>query len=193
MSADVDPAFSSDDLAYVRCDYLTLEQLCAERSEDPAEVRRLVDERRLPQPSYVLPDGSEMYPPDYFELLDAAGGVDALAGWFADRHRAATSALGAPGVDPDEDWQGYLSGQFGVCLREVSPEAMVEKNALIAEIDSLTAVPATEDEGWRASLREAVDALDEIERPFTDYDRQRWGGTSRDSHITTVRAKYLTS
>jgi hypothetical protein len=68
---------------------------------------------------------------------------------------------------------------------------MVEKAALIAEIDMLTAVPAVEDEQWRSRLRDAVDALDEIERPFTDYDRQRWGATSRDTHIAAVRARYL--
>ena len=53
------------------------------------------------------------------------------------------------------------------------------------------AAPAVVDEGWRAQLKEAVDDLDELERPFTDYDRQRWGGVSRDSHITSVRARFL--
>jgi len=68
---------------------------------------------------------------------------------------------------------------------------MVEKSALIAEIDGLTASPAPGSEDWTSRLRDAVDRLDEIERPFTDYDRQRWGTTSRDRYITAVRAQHL--
>jgi len=85
----------------------------------------------------------------------------------------------------------YVSGIYGACLREVTPEAMVAKEQLIWRIDTLTANARLEDDSWVAQLREAVDALDSVERPFTDYDRQRWGGTSRDSHITAVRETYL--
>ena len=191
MSTSPEPTYTDADLEYIRAEYRTLEQLCQARAEDPSDVRRQIEEGSLPRPAYVLPDGTEMFPPDYFGLLDNAGGVDQLRAHFEDRHRATTSTLGLLAVDPAEDWKGYLSGEYGVCLRELNPEAMVEKTALIAEIDSLTAIPATADEGWRARLAVAVDALDEIERPFTDYDRQRWGGTSRDSHITAVRVKYL--
>ena len=145
----------------------------------------------LPGPSYVLPDGTEMFPPDYFLVFDGAGGVEGMRAYFDQRHRATTSALGLPDVDPAEDWAGYLSGEFGVCLREVTPEAMVEKATLINQIDTLTALPAMNDERWRKQLADAVDELDEIERPFTDYDRRRWGVTSRDSHITSVRARFL--
>ncbi|HET6627479.1 MAG TPA: DUF6058 family natural product biosynthesis protein [Nocardioidaceae bacterium] len=186
-----EPTFSDADLAYVSAEYSTLEQLCADRAETPQDVHDLIDRGQLPRPAYVLDDGTEMFPPDYFDLLDAAGGVEALPGYFDQRHRAASTALGLPGVDPREDWEGYLTGEFGVCLREVTPETMVEKSALVAQIDTLTAVPAAEDAGWREQLRAAVDELDEIERPFTDYDRQRWGSTSRDAKITAVRAQYL--
>jgi Family of unknown function (DUF6058) len=186
-----EPTFTDDDLAYVTAEYHTLQQLCTGRAESAEEVRGLIAQGRLPRPTYVLPDGTELFPPDYFMVLDGAGDVDGMRDWFDARHRAASTMLGLPGVDPEEDWRGYLSGEFGVCLREVTPEAMVEKSALIATIDTLTAAPAVDDEGWRAQLREAVDDLDELERPFTDYDRQRWGGTSRDSHITAVRARFL--
>jgi hypothetical protein len=185
-----EPEFTERDLTYLTGEYLTLERLCDARAETPGEVRELVGEGRLPRPPYVLPDGTELFPPDYFVVLDDAGGLEKMRGHFEQRHRAASSAIGLV-IDPDEDWRGYLAGEYAVCLREVTPEAMVEKAALIAEIDMLTAVPAVEDEQWRSRLRDAVDALDEIERPFTDYDRQRWGTTSRDTHVTAVRARYL--
>lgn len=183
--------YTDDDLAYVRAEYATLEQLCADRPEEPAQVRALIDDGRLPRAAYTLPDGTGLFWPDYFDLVDAAGGPDGLPGHFEDRHRAATSALGLADVGPDDDWRGYLSGEFGVCLREVTPEAMVEKAVLIAEIDALVALPATADDGWRRKLRDAVDDLDDLERPFTDHDRRRFGTTSRDTHITAVRMRYL--
>lgn len=188
------PQLSDRDIAYVRKEYRTLAQLCEGRSapgtstED--EVRRLVAEGRLPAPTYVLPDGTELFPPDYFALVDGAGGTDGVRAHFDQRHQVAASALGLP-MDSEEDWRGYLAGEFGACLREVTPEAMVEKAALIAEIDRLTAVPAPEDEEWRTALADAVDDLDELERPFTDFDRQRWGTVSRDTHIAAVRLRYL--
>jgi hypothetical protein len=185
-----DPEFTESDLAYVTGEYLTLDQLCAGRAQTPDEVADLIERERLPRPSYVLPDGTRLFPPDYFAVLDDAGSVDEMRRHFDLRHRAASSAIGLD-IDPEKDWQGYLTGDYGVCLREVTPEAMVEKSALVAEIDMVTAVPAVEDEQWRARLREAVDGLDEIERPFTDFDRQRWGPTSRDTHVTAVRAQYL--
>ena len=184
-------AFNDVDLAYLAEGYQTLEHLCAEREQTPDEVLDLITQGRLPRPTYVLDDGTELFPPDYFGLPDAAGGVEGLRAAFEQRHRVATSALGLVGMDPEADWRGYLSGEFGACLHEVTPEVMVEKAALIAQIDTLTAVPAVDDARWRDELREAVDELDEIERPFTEYDRQRWGVTSRDTHITAVRAKYL--
>ena len=190
---DPSPTYTDADLAYVTGSYRTLEELCDGRAETPEQVRAHIDAGRLPRPTYVLPDGRQMFPPDYFEILDGAGGVERLRDHFDDRHRAASTALGLPGVDPQDDWDGYLTGEYGVCLREVTPEAMVEKSALIATIDTLTSAPAPADEGWRRQLTEAVDDLDDLERPFTDYDRARFGGTSRDSHIAGVRARFLTS
>lgn len=186
-----EPKFSESDLDYVRGEYVDLDRLCEGREETPDQVRELIETRRLPRATYVLPDGTEMFPPDYFLLLDEAGSVEAMRGVFDQRYLTATSALGLLAVEPEEDWHGYLSGEFGVCLWEVSPESMVEKSALIAEIDGLTGSAAPGDEDWTARLRDAVDRLDEIERPFTDYDRERWGTVSRDRYITAVRAKHL--
>jgi len=183
--------FTDEDLATVRAGFATLDELCAQREETPEEVRRLVAEGRLPQPSYTLPDGTQLYPRDHLDLLDAAGSADLLRSHFDDRHRAATSALGLTDVEPAEDWDAYLSGEAGAGLREVTPEAMVERKALVTEIDTMAAAPAPQDESWRTRLREAVDDLDDLVRPATDHDRRRWGTTTRDSHVTAIRARFL--
>lgn len=72
----------------------------------------------------------------------------------------------------------------------MTPEPMAERNRLIRRIGRLVAAPAEADPAWRSDLRTAVDALDALERPFTDHDRQRWGDTSRARHIERVRARF---
>ena len=109
------------DVAYVRANYVPLDEACAGRSETPDEVRRLIAEAKLPQPSYVLPDGTEMVPADYFELADAGREE------FARRFLAA-------GGDPatlEEEWEGYLSGAYGVCLKRQTPENVARKDQLV--------------------------------------------------------------
>jgi hypothetical protein len=187
------PAFSESDIRYVLAEYRTLDELCEGRAESAAEVRTLITDGRLPQATYVLPSGEARFPPDYFVLVDEAGGVDALPAWFRARYLAAAAGSPSPAEDADEDWAGYLSGQFGVCLRSVTPEAMVEKNRLIRRIAELAATPADADPAWRSELRGTVDALDALERPFTDFDRERWGATSRIRHIDGVRARFPTA
>jgi AcrR family transcriptional regulator len=185
-----DLELSATDLAYIRAEYRTLDDLCELRPETPAGVHRLIDEHWLPQATYVLADGAAMFPPDYFALVDHAGGPDELPGYFRDRYTAAAEALGLPADDAEETWDGYLSGQFGICLWAVTPEGMAKKAQLIAVIEGLLSAPARHDPRWRAALRSSVDALDDLERPFTDYDRQRWGAVSKDRHVTAVRREY---
>lgn len=188
-----EPRYTDADLAHVEAEFQTLDALCADRAETPEQVHELIDAGSLPAPSYVLPDGRELFPPDFFALVDAAGGPGALHDHFVQQHRAASSALGLTGIDPEEDWRSYLSGEHGATLVELTPEAMVEKAALVTGIDTLVAEPAPDDDGWRDRLAGVVDDLDELLRPVTDYDRQRWGGTTRDSHVTGVRARFLSS
>ena len=183
------PRFTATDLAYIKADYRTLEGLCGHRHETPGQVRALIAQGRMPGPAYVLADGTEMFPPDYFELPDAAGDVDNLPGYFAARYRAAAALAGITDDDTDETWEDYLSGLFGVCLRQVSTEAMALKARLMGDIERLTSAPAPDDLGWRTALRSAVDALDQLERPFTDYDRAHRGVPSRDTHINDVRRR----
>jgi Family of unknown function (DUF6058) len=169
------------DVAYVRANYLTLDEACAGRSETPDEVRTLIALGELPQPSYVLPDGTEMVPGDYFDLADA-GRQD-----FARRFLAAGGAT----ADLEEEWQGYLSGAYGVCLKEQSPENIVQKDRLVRAIERLLEAPRPQEPAWIDELRTSVDELDLLERPFApDYDRARWGPSTRDRCITAARERF---
>jgi hypothetical protein len=179
--------FTEADLAYFSANYLTLETLCEDRSESPEAVRSLIQERRLPRPSYVLPDGTGMFPADYFRLVDEAGGVDRLRDHFAARHRAAA------GHDLDQDWAMYLDGIWGVCLRDVTPETIVRKNTLVSSLCELLVLARPRYEDWRQALREQVDELDGLEREFSpDYDRSDEMDRlpTRDLIVAAARERY---
>jgi hypothetical protein len=178
-------SFSASDLTYIIAEYRTMAELCAGRTMGAARVEALVAAGRLPAATYVLPSGERRYPLDYFALVDSIG-LDSLASGFRERYLAA----GGTAAEADEDWQGYLSGQFGVCLREVTPESMVAKNRLMARVEELAGASAPDDPVWCDALRTAVDRLDAVLRPFTDHDRERWGDTSRDRLVTRVREKW---
>jgi hypothetical protein len=181
-----------DDQRYIRASFVSLEQVCWGRC-GPDETRDAVRSRRLPAPSYVLGDGSEMVPADYFRLVDDAGGVEALHAHFCQRF---ARAMRAGGVEPEaarieDEWNGYLDGAYGVCLRTVSPEAIFEKESLVHAVEALVEEAAPDHPRWRAELRHRVDRLDRLVRPFAPCDRARFGGTvSRDRLITTVRARF---
>ncbi|WP_067806393.1 DUF6058 family natural product biosynthesis protein [Actinomadura formosensis] len=175
------PMTAADD-AYVTAWYTGLREVCRAAGRDTGETRRLMLAGRLPLPAYLRSDGTEMVPSDLFALADAAGGVDALHGWFV-----------AHWDDPaagEEEWAAYLSGQY-VCLRTVSPRTVQAKAALVAAI---TAAPGRPDAGtpaWTRRLHRLVDELDALEPPFTAYDRLRFGGpVSREVCIDAVRARW---
>ena len=183
----MEPALTQADVAYIGAHFVPLDELCAARGQSADRARALIAAGSLPAASYVLEDGTEMVPADYFELVDEAGGEAALRGLFARRYLAATG----DGDEVGSEWEGYLSGAYGVCLKHVTPENIARKSALVAEIEGLLAAPEPEDADWRASLRVSVDELDELERPFApDYDRARWGPSSRDRCITAARERY---
>jgi Family of unknown function (DUF6058) len=176
------------DVAYIRANYLTLDELCAGRGEEPADVRRLIAEGVLPRPSYVLQDGSEMFPSDYFRLVDEAGGPAALRAHFEDGLRA------AGGDDLASDWQAYLAGIYGVCLRDVTPETIVRKARLVSSLCELLVLARPADPEWRERLRAEVEELDELEREFSpdcDRNEERLGRKpTRDLLITAARERY---
>ena len=179
------------DLAYISANYRTLEELCEGRAESPKEVRTLIEQRKLPQPSYMLPDGTGMFPVDYFGLLDDAGGVDNLRVHFAERHRAASRGQRVEGVE--QDWEMYLDGTWGICLWEVAPETIVRKNVLVSSLCELLVLARPGEPDWRRTLREQVDELDELERQFApDYDRSDAVDRppTRDLIIAAARQRY---
>ena len=179
--------FTQADLDYFAVNYLTLEELCVDRPESPEGVRQLIDERRLPEPSYVLPDATGMFPADYFRLVDEAGGADGLREHFAARHRA------AGGIDPDQDWAMYLDGTWGICLCDVVPETIVRKNALVSSLCELLVLARPREADWRQALKEQVDELDDLEREFSpDYDRsdQMDRPPTRDLIINAARERH---
>jgi hypothetical protein len=180
---------SEADVAYVRHNFRSLEELCAGRAETPADVRQLTASGVLPQPSYVLDDGTEMFPADYFRLADEAGGPERLREHFAERYRAA----GETPEGFEEEWDGYLSGVYGVCLKDPTPETIVRKTALVESLTKLLDEPQPEDEAWRAQLRQQVDELDALELAFSpDYDRSdRFEQPpTRDRLIVAARERY---
>jgi uncharacterized protein DUF6058 len=160
--------FTDADLAYIRTNYLTLVELCAGRSETPEQVHELIEQELLPRPSYVLDDGTGMFPTDYFVLVDEAGGPAALRPHFAARYRAASASREAL----QQDWEAYMAGIYGVCLCAVSPETIVRKSALVTSLCELLVLASPQSREWRERLRAQVDELDALEREFTpDYDR----------------------
>jgi hypothetical protein len=179
--------FTQADLDYLASNYVSLEELCAGRAESPENVEGLIAERRLPRPSYMLPDGTGRFPADYFRLVDEAGGVDGLREQFAVRHRA------AEGRDLEQDWAMYLDGIWGICLRDVTPETIVRKNTLVTSLCELLVLARPREEDWRTALREQVDELDELEREFSpDFDRSEQMDRlpTRDLIINAARERY---
>jgi pimeloyl-ACP methyl ester carboxylesterase len=183
----MEPSLTPADVEYIEANFVSLEELCAAHGQHPDRVRALIAAGELPAPSYVLDDDTEMVPADYFELVEEAGSERALRGLFARRFLAA----GGPDNEVGAEWESYLTGAYGVCLKHVTPENIVRKSALVAEIDGLLEEPKPDDQTWRERLRASVDELDELERPFAPaYDRARWGPSSRDRCITAPRGRF---
>jgi len=180
--------FSIADIEYIRANYRRLEKLCLESGQDLAEVHRLIRATQLPAPSYVLPGGDEMVPQDYFQLVNEAGGPERLRDEFERRYRES----GGTEHELASDWEGYMEGVYGVCLRQVSPETIVRKSELVTSIEGLLAEAKPEDAGWQSRLRQEVQELDRLEREFSpDYDRSRFGTPpSRDRLIAVAHERY---
>jgi hypothetical protein len=181
------PTLTEADVEYITAHFVPLEDACRGRGEDPATVRAEIERGRLPRPTYALDDGTEMVPPDYFRLVDEAGGIERLRDHFVASFRAA----GGPPAEAEAEWSAYLTGEYGACLREVTPAGIARKEGLVRRIERLLEEPRPESAAWGEQLRTAVDELDELEREFAPYDRIRFGGpVSRDRLISAVRERY---
>jgi len=168
-----DPA----DVDYVKGEFFTIDQL----------ISQAIEQGTWPGPSYVLPDGTQYFPADYFEQERNREAF--LARFFRECER-----LGVPyTVAIAEDvWREFLSGVYSVCLRTVTPENIAKKIALISSIERLVECPQRENAEWGRQLQRAVDDLDELERPFSPVlDRTAFDTSpTRDRFIRDVRRKF---
>jgi hypothetical protein len=169
-------------MEYVRANFCTLDELCADTGYSPSEIREAIDCELLPKASCALPDGTEMYPPDYLLFVDEAGGPEQVYAYFVERYRAAREFQAGQTDALDEVWRGYLDGAYGLCLRSVTPEAIVRRDTLVSRICELLILSRPGDADWRDSLRTAVEELDALGREFSPlWDRVRFGRlTTRD-------------
>lgn len=143
------------DIAYVEREFVALADLCAAAGRDLDETRARIARRELPAPPYP---GLERVPADYFELPDAA---------------AFAAEYGGP--DPEDNLAAYLDGTYFVCLRQATPANIERKGQLVDELRELLAAPRDGEDDWGQALRERVDELDGLERPFSPgYDRVRF-------------------
>lgn len=191
--AATDATFTEADLRLIETDFMTLPELCAGRGVEVAEIEKLIDAGLMPQPAYTLPDGRRMFPDDYFELYDEAGNLDHVSDYFIEQFEGAARRAGLEFTEqwnPESEWTDYIDGTYWVCLRHARPEVMIDKERQIRMITHLLQSPQPQSARWRDHLRAAVDALDAIERPFTDFDRARWDYTSRERYVTTIKKRY---
>lgn len=161
-------SFSASDIAYIERNFI---ELHSRPMHGPA-------------PSYILGDGRQFYPRDYFDMeMDEAR--------FKQRLHAEMLVQGVA-MDIEETWQSYMSGLYGVCLHSATPENIVRKAALLESIQALISVPDESNSEWVGALKRAVDALDVLERPFSPhYDRFRFGRPpTRDTYIRDVRQRF---
>jgi hypothetical protein len=167
------PSSMSDlDIAYLDEQFATLEALAAHHGRPMGRTRHFIWLETLPRPSYVLDDGTEYVPFDYFELLDEAGAAECVESLFMFRYRGAALANGMDPGDAEAVWTSYLTGIYGVCLMCVTPETIARKSSLVGLVGSLLAEPVGGDSHWQSRLERAVDELDGLERPFApDLDR----------------------
>jgi len=169
------PVLEDEDLRYVCESYLRLEDLARREGIDLAQLREWIESGRLPRPAYLLPDGTPMFPTDHLALVRSAGGIDALPEHFARRTELAAKLVGFEPSTREADWEDYLSGEYGICLRQVSPETLVLKEALVERIERRLEEPRPEDSRWRNALAFEVEGLEALLRPFTRADHVRFG------------------
>ena len=174
-------AASPADVAYVRAEFVTLDELARGRGV-PVDQLRALTGVHLPAATYVLPDGELRYARDWWRLHDDAGGPDGVRALFARRYRA------CGGTDLADEWAAYLAGLYGACLRDVTPETIVAKAQLVDRLERALASRRPDDPAWCDALRADVAALDALVRPFAACDRERFGRpTSRDRLIDAPR------
>jgi Family of unknown function (DUF6058) len=177
------------DVAYARANYFTRDELLVGRHETADELRAAMREGELPRPTYVLPDGTELFPADWLDLLDESGGGEQARSRFIARYVDA----GGTADDAADDWETYADGVYGVCLVRATPENIVRKGRLVDSLGALLADPDPAADEWRVRLRRGVWELDALLREFSpDLDRSgRFPlPPSRDRFVGEARAQF---
>jgi hypothetical protein len=185
------PVLQDDDLRYVCEAYLPVEAIARREGLDAEALRGWIDAGRLPRPAYLLPDGTPMFPPDLLALAHSAGGIAALEEHFATRTELAARMVGVASATRESDWEDYLSGEYGICLRQVTPETLLLKEVLVERIGHALENPQVDDPRWRRALVFQIDGLDALLRPFARVDRIRFGRpTSRERLVDGPKRRW---
>src|SRR5947207_787854 len=74
---------TAEDDAYVSDWFAAVEEVAAAAAIDVNEIRRLQLANRLPLPSYIRRDGTQIVARDLLALSTEAGGFEHLPAWFA--------------------------------------------------------------------------------------------------------------
>jgi len=185
------PPLAGEDLEYVRASYLPLAVIARREQVAPRQLVAWIEAGQLPRPTYLLPDGTPVFPPDLLELVRSAGSVDVLPEHFSQRTELAARLLGFGANTREADWEDYLSGEYGICLRQVIPETLILKEALVERIERALATPRPDDLRWRRALAFEIDGLDALIRPFARVDHVRFGKpTSRERLVDAPRRRW---
>jgi len=203
----IGPEISPEDDHYIRSHFVTLSEIARLCRLSEAELKARQSSGSFPRPTYTTADGSEWYPRGYAVPVRRAdrAGISLRELFFNDFYRlSGRSGQRAPGSEGDRtaaastldrqilaEWEGYLTGEYGACLKVPWVPCILQKGGLMARIDALLLQPKPEDWAWTNELRQAVDALDHLEQPFAALDRIRFGGpVSRDRYILATRGRY---
>jgi len=185
------PLLEGEDLRYVGTGFLSLAEIGRREQVEPEQLAGWVDAGHLPRPAYLLPDGTPVFPPDLLDLVRSAGSLDALPHHFTRRTDLAARMLGFTANTRESDWEDYLSGEYGICLRQVTPETLVLKELLVERIGRALEGPRPDDLRWRRTLVLDIEGLDSLVRSFARVDRVRFGRqTSRERLIETPRRRW---
>lgn len=177
----MDQWFGDADRQYIRENYRKLSELTLQKSYAMDQVHQAIEVGNLPRPPYIL-NGEAWVPADYFSLWEDAIAqgvpVHQVFRWRYYRARQMMDAETPENQELDDVWRDYLGGDYGICLWKVTPENIVRKSHLILEIRALLRSPRPGEQKWQERLRQSVENLDRLERPFAEGDRLRFGAVS---------------
>ena len=202
---------SREDDHYIRSRFVSLDWIATRSGVSEAVLAAWQRESLFPQPTYFTEDGKQWYSRAYVDLVRRAVAHETdLKSLFSAEYARALERLrktapadyaaeiatsSGAGSSPQEalesNWKGFLSGEYGVCLRVPWVPCMLRKGRLMRTIEELISEPRTGELEWSRRLHQSVDSLSRLEMPFTQWDRIRFGKlVSRDTHIEAVRQRF---